>query len=268
MSGPNLVVRGYVEWEKRDVRTGKLTGAGISNRIMPYGLGQALRMILGITNSPGKAPNYIRLATTTGLIVGTETTVTPTDSEIILIGAGNDRGKDIAGQEITAALSGRYRFQFSNTDFTGTIRRAGLYNDGDENAAGSPGADGRLWALAEMNLTKGPSETLTIYWTINIETAAGASGNPILQFANQASITNLELTAGQLITPVQLPQAGLVNSAEDISYEIYPDLPTGLILTGNVLSGTPAASQEASNYTYSAVAAELRVGLNFSITVT
>ena len=274
MFGHNIGLRiyGYVEWEKRDIETGVVTANGHSNRILEYGLGEALKLLIGTRNSDDElsanAPNYIVISTLTDAIDGTEVGIEPVDtvpSTIITIGDGNDRGKAITNRTLRTNQDGRYEFSYDANDFDGTIRRVGLFDD-------EAGADGRMWAITPMNVTKTPTELLTIYWNIGIETDAEqsadqATANPILAFSNSDIINNQAFTIGTDIGDINLPTPSLSNSGDEIVYSIA-NIPDGLTLTNNVLAGTPTTALVETEFTYKATAEGLSTTLAFNITIT
>ncbi len=75
-----------------------------------------------------------------------------------------------------------------------------------------------------------------------------AAPNTAPAFGSGASIAAQSYTMDVPVTPVTLPTATGGNGA--LSYAITPALPANLILTDNVLSGTPAAMQALTTYTY------------------
>ena len=101
--------------------------------------------------------------------------------------------------------------------------------------------------------------------TFEITVASGTANNPPV-FPAGATIANIDATEGVAITPVTLPAATDADG-DTITYTLTPTLPTGLTLTGRVISGTPTAVMAARTYTYEASDGIAVAQLTFEITV-
>lgn len=272
MSGlnENISIEGVVTWEKTNVQTGRKTQGRQTNRILPYGLSTALSLILGEDAQPA---DYLVLSTLAQEITGTEEGIEPpgTNPTTVIELQNGDRGTAIVTQSRTTSRQGHYRFSYGTDDFNQTIniRRVGLYNDADE---ANKGQDGRLIALANVNISKTLLETLTIYWTLAVSTEREATLASHLSFPMLTSIDALNLTTGVEITAVNLPAASLTNSNLDISYSISPALPNSLVFNPNdrQITGSPAAASAQATYTYKAEVASLNLSetIDFTIQIT
>ena len=166
-------------------------------------------------------------------------------------------GVDIGAVTLPAATGGSVPLRYSLPSRAGRQLPAGLRFDPDTRVlSGTPeeAFRGEYFYL----VTDADGRTDSLLFDIIVNAVAPDFGTE--------TIAAQVYTVGTAIGSVTLPVATGIDTP--FTYTITPTLPNGVVLTGNTLSGTPAAMQDAITYTYTVTDSDGDTDtLRFTITV-